>query len=120
MMTAAALHALPVHSGLVFAEDLKPVKTQVAPPGTRMLSQYHSKSYETSGIARPALQDRQPRQIRRFDNFLADCGADIDGAHRQRALENPTRIPNSAERRRIDSLDCSKQLLADLRRIAAQ
>src|SRR6266705_41764 len=54
IMSAAAFHVLPMHTGCVFAEYLKTIKPEISPPRDWMLGEDYSVSDETPGIARPA------------------------------------------------------------------
>ena len=59
IVTAAALHALPVHAGCVLAENLKPIQPQISAAGSGCSGEHHAESNEAAGIARPAFQNRQ-------------------------------------------------------------
>jgi hypothetical protein len=58
-----------------------------------MVGDNHSPRNKAAGIAGPALNNWQTRQIRRFDNFLADCLRTPGWTHVQKAKEDMSPLP---------------------------
>src|SRR4029453_343286 len=76
IMTAASLHALPMHAGSFFVEPLESVQTQIPPLSAWVMRDDHAVGDETSCITGPAFQDRQHGEVGLFDDFLAACKPD--------------------------------------------
>src|SRR5262245_56762616 len=119
-MTTSALHALPVHSGLILAEHLKAIQAQVPSSGLWMMSNDHSPGNEPHGVTGPALKDRKTREIRCFDNFLADGAGSLRWAHVEQSSKNISPLPDCRQCRWIQSLYGFQQLIPNFRGIPAE
>src|SRR5262249_44230114 len=118
VMASTAFHALPVHPGRVLAEHLQPVQAEIPTPRAWMLREDHAVGYESTRISRPALQDRQRRQIRLLDNFLAQRGVNFFRMRQQRAFDDIAPLPQPSNRRWVNFLERVNQLLPDFGWIA--
>src|SRR5262245_17302756 len=57
VMAAATLHALPMHSGGISAENLEAIQPEIADTRARVVRDHHAERDEASAIARPAFED---------------------------------------------------------------
>src|SRR5579862_3463721 len=80
----------------------------------------HPVCNETSGVARPTLENRKPGQVWRFNDFLTRRRPDFSRVCKQSAFDKTAASPKPFERRWIQVLDSSEQLIAYIQRIAAQ
>src|SRR5262249_23679584 len=120
VMTTATLHTLPVHSGSVFGEELKPVQPDIPALGSRVLCDDHAVCDKASRVPRPTLQYGQAEQIGFFDDFMAGRGRNAGWSSPQRSFDYVAGFPESSKRGWIDPLKCLNEFIADLCRLTPQ